>query len=34
MDQHTILSIITNFSLLPVGVSPDLEIKIKEFLFK
>ncbi|CAD8146399.1 unnamed protein product [Paramecium pentaurelia] len=34
MDEHTILSIITNFQLLPLEVTPVLEIKIKEFLFK
>ncbi|CAD8139959.1 unnamed protein product [Paramecium octaurelia] len=34
MDEHTILSIISNYQLLPVGIPPVLEIKIKEFLFK
>ncbi|CAD8137572.1 unnamed protein product [Paramecium pentaurelia] len=34
MDEHTIFSLISNFSLLPQEVNPVLEIKIKEFLFK
>ncbi|CAD8135022.1 unnamed protein product [Paramecium octaurelia] len=34
MDEHTILSIIGNYQFLPAGVTPVLEIKIKEFLFK
>ncbi|CAK83256.1 unnamed protein product (macronuclear) [Paramecium tetraurelia] len=34
MDEHTILSIIANYQLLPVDVPPVLENKIKEFLFK
>ncbi|CAD8045736.1 unnamed protein product [Paramecium sonneborni] len=34
MDEHTILSIVINYQLLPVDVTPNLEIKIKEFLFK
>ncbi|CAD8044258.1 unnamed protein product [Paramecium primaurelia] len=34
MDEHTIFSLISNFSLLPHEVNPVLEIKIKEFLFK